>query len=52
MPEKINLDYLKVRYCGFENYELMTMFLVGAPQKKKTKQIPVIKQLNTSNALF
>ena len=37
MPENINLDYPKVLYCEIHNYEVMTMFALGAPQKKHAK---------------
>ena len=45
MPDKMNLDY-----CEFQNYEFMTMSVVGGQQKKT--QIAVRKKQNTSNALF
>ena len=55
MPDKLNLDYLKLLDCEFQKYEAMTMSVVGGQpnntQKRET-QIPVIKQRNTSNALF
>ena len=45
MPDKMDLDYLKLLYCEFEKYEAMTMSVEGA-QPKKTPQIPVTKQFN------
>ena len=51
MPDKMGLDYLKLRYCEFQKYEVMTMSAEGGQPKRKT-QNPVIKQQNTSNALF
>ena len=30
MPDKMNLDDLKLLYCEFHKYEVMTMSLVGA----------------------
>ena len=36
MPDKMNLDYLKLLYCEFQNYEVMTMSVVGGQPKKDT----------------
>ena len=40
MPDKMNLDYLKLLYCKFQKYDVMTMSVVsGEPKnKKKTKK--------------
>ena len=51
MPNKMNLDYLKLLNCEFQKYEVRTTS-VAAGQPKKNTQIPVIKQQNTSNTLF
>ena len=51
MPDNMNLD-LKLLYCKFQKYEVVTMSVVGGQPEKKKKQIPVIKQLNTLNVLF
>ena len=51
MPDKVNLDYVKLLYCEYQKYEVITMSVVGGQPKKNT-QIPVIKKPNTSNALF
>ena len=45
MPDKMNYVY-----CEFQKYEIVTMSVVGG--QPKNTQIPVIKQQNTSNALF
>ena len=37
MPDKMNLDYLKLLYCEFQKYEVMTMSVVGGQPKKKKK---------------
>ena len=52
MPDKMNLGYyVKLLYCEFQKYEVMTMSVVVVSQKNKT-QILVIKQQDTSlNAL-
>jgi len=34
MPEKMNLDNLKLPYCEFQKYEVMTMSVVGGQPKK------------------
>ena len=34
MPEKMNLDYLKLLYCEFQKYKVMTMSVVGGQPKK------------------
>ena len=53
MPEKTNLHCLKLLYCEFKKYEVMTMSIVGSqPKKKKKTQIPVLRQQNASNTLF
>ena len=31
----MNLDYIKLLYCEFRKYELMTIFVVGGQPKKK-----------------
>ena len=37
MANKMNLDYLKLLYCTFQKYEVMTRCVVGGqPKKKKT----------------
>ena len=33
MPDKMNLDYLKLIYCGCQKYEVMTMSVIGGPPK-------------------
>ena len=48
MPDKMNL---KLLYCEFQKYEVMTMSIVSGQPKEKM-QLPGIKQQNTSNALF
>ena len=50
MLGKMNLD-LKLLYCEFQKFEAV---VGGQPKKKKKKnaQVPVLKQENTSNALF
>ena len=47
MPDKMNnyLDYLKLLYCEFQKYEVMTTSVVGGQQKNT--QTPVIKQQTT-----
>ena len=50
MLDNINLDHLKLLYCEFQKYEVMTMSVVGG--QPKNTQIPVIKQPNKSNALL
>ena len=50
MPDKMNLDYLKLLYCGCQKYEVMTMSVVGG--LPKTHSIPVKKHHNTSDVLF
>ena len=42
MPDKMNLDYLKLLYCEFQKYDVMTLSVVGG--QPKNMQIPVIKQ--------
>ena len=37
MPDKMNLDDLKLLYCEFHKYEVMTMSLVGAQPKNTRK---------------
>jgi len=34
MPDKINLDYLKLVYGDFQKYKVMTMSVVGAQPKR------------------
>ena len=34
MPDKMGLDYLKLLYCEFQKYEVMTMSVVGGQAKK------------------
>ena len=36
MPDKMNLHYLKLFHCEFQNYEVMTMSVVGGQPKKHT----------------
>ena len=48
----MNLDYIKLLYCEFQKYELMTIVVVGGQPKKKNTEIPVIKQQNAWNTLF
>ena len=43
MPEKMNLDYLKLLYCEFQKCKVMTMSVIGG-QPKKT-QIPAAKHI-------
>ena len=41
MPDKMNLDYLKLLYDEFQMYEVMTMSVIGGqppPPKKKTRK--------------
>ena len=35
MPDKMNSNDLKLLYCEFQNYEVMTMSVEGGHQKKK-----------------
>ena len=42
MPNTMNLNHLKLLYCEFHKYEVMTMSVVDGQPKKK-KQIPVKK---------
>ena len=38
MPDKMNFfDYLKLLFCEFQKYEVMTMSVVGGQPKKKKK---------------
>ena len=39
MPDKMNLDYLKLLYCEFQKYEVMTMSVVGDQPNKKCKSL-------------
>ena len=34
IPDKLSLDYLKLLYCEFQKYEVMTMAVVGGHPKK------------------
>ena len=34
MPDKMDLDYLKLLYCEFQKYEVMTMSVVGGQPKR------------------
>ena len=34
MPDKMNSNYLKLLYCEFQNYEVMTMSVEGGHRKK------------------
>ena len=52
MPDKMNLDYLKLLNCEFQKYEVRTTSVAAGQPKKKNTQIPVIKQQNISNTLF
>ena len=51
MPDKMNLDYLKLLYGEFQKYEVMIMSVIGGQLPKKNTQTRVIKQQNTSKAL-
>ena len=42
MPDKMDLDYLKLLYCEFQKYKVMTMSVVGKVVIQKNTQIPVI----------
>ena len=46
----MNLEYLKLLYCEFQKYVVMTLSVVGGQQKNT--QIPVIRQQNASKAFF
>ena len=37
MPDKMNLDYLKLLYCEFQKDEVMNMSVVGGQPKKTRK---------------
>ena len=37
MPDKMNLDYLKLLYCEFQKHEVMTKPVVGGQPKKTPK---------------
>ena len=52
MPDRMNLDYLKLLNSEFQKYEVMIMSVVGGQPKKKNTETPAIKQQITSNALF
>ena len=52
MRDKMNLDHLKLFYCEFQKYEVMTMSVVSGQPKKKNTPIPLIKPQNTSHVLF
>ena len=39
MPDKMNSEHLKLLYCEFQKYEVMTMSVVGGQPKKKKKKI-------------
>ena len=51
MLDKMNLDHLRLLYCEFQKYEVMTMTVVGGWSKKHANP-RCIKQQNISNALF
>ena len=38
MPDKMNLDELKLLYCEFQKYEVMTMTVLGGQPKNKNKK--------------
>ena len=39
MPDKMNLEYLKLLYCEFQKYKVMAMSVEDGQQKnKKTKK--------------
>ena len=35
MPDTVNLNYLKLLYCEFQKYEVMTISVVGDQPKKQ-----------------
>ena len=43
---------LKLLYCEFQNYDVMTMSEVGSQPKKHSNPTYTIKQQNTLNALI
>ena len=43
MPDKMGLDYLKLRYCEFQKYEVMTMSAEGGQPKRKQHAKPSYK---------
>ena len=45
MPDRMNLDSLKLLYCEFQNFEVMTMSVVtvGGQPKKHANPSTVIK---------
>ena len=43
MPDKMGLDYLKLLYCEFQEYEVMTMSAEGGQPKRKKHAKPSYK---------
>ena len=41
MPDKMNSDYLKLLYCEFQKYEIMTMSVVGVQPKRHANHKPI-----------
>ena len=54
MPDKMNLDYVKLRHCEFQKYKVMTMSVVGGqPGKHANTSYKATKHIEcTSNLLF
>ena len=51
MPNTMNLNHLKLLYCEFHKYEVMTMSVVGGQPKKKSKyQLKSIKITSNANS--
>ena len=49
----MNLDYIKLLYCEFQKYELMTIFVVGGqPKKKKKHENPSYKATKRMERIF
>ena len=44
MPDKMNLDYLKLLYSEFQKYEFMTMSVVGGQPKKHSNPSYMYKE--------
>ena len=38
MPDKMNLEYLKLLYCEFQKYKVMAMSVEDGQQKKTKKK--------------
>ena len=43
MPDKMNLDYLKLLYCEIQKLEVMTITVVGGKKTKKQHANPSYK---------